>query len=128
MEVSGKAQVTLGQTVYTFDIASIKLGVGYDDEPGEVMFSGGKVYSAGSQSTSFTVPIENVTPDLLSLITGERMEPVIQGAGDINRERLKRHPDGSESWIETVTLPSGIKRMRTCYASEWSDYMKERSD
>lgn len=125
MNVTGKATVTLGAQTYQFDVSSIKLGIGQNDEPDEVMFVGAdsKVWGAGTPQTSFTVPMENISPELVDLISGVNSGRVVRSGQDaVIRERITRNPDGSESWIETMIV-EGAQRMRTCYASEWSDYL-----
>jgi hypothetical protein len=41
--------------------------------------------------------------------------------GQIHVESFTKHPDGSESWKEYDTRESGVKRLRTVYASAWAE-------
>lgn len=43
----------------------------------------------------------------------------VTGTGHHLVDSFTRHPDGSESWKEYDTRESGVKKMRTIYASEW---------
>lgn len=123
MEVSGRARVTLGNQEYSFDVKEIKFGLdSHGEEMDEVLFKGGKVYSVGDQSTAFTVPLQSMSPEFIDLITGANTVP------GVLCERLTKHPDGSESWVESAVDRFGKRRMRTCYASEWSDYMEAPND
>lgn len=123
VNVTGKATVTLGSATYQFDVSSIMLGVGANEEPEEVKFVGAdsKVWGVGTPQTSFTVPLESVSPEFKDLIMGTNSAQSI----GMQNERFILHPDGSESWVEVAIDPiTQAKKMRTVYASDWSNYME----